>query len=162
MVDWAGLISTLVFGFAAGMITAWRKASLEATMIWVDDLRHRVEIMKGDREKRQQLRHVKMDEDRAAELKAVEEERKRVRRAHLELTKALPIANETVKTWAIEPARHQELIGELRASLERLSGCGVKIQHGVDNWRSPFSWELERIAKNIDAETNKYAALRSK
>ncbi|WP_039932797.1 hypothetical protein [Streptomyces viridochromogenes] len=162
MVDWAGLISTLVFGFAAGMVTAWRKASLEATMIWVDDLRHRVEIMKGDREKRQQLRHVKMDEDRAVELRGAEEERKRIKRAHLELAKALPIANEVVKTWAVEPDRHRELVAELRTSLERLSSHGVKIEHDIDNWRNPFSHELKRIAKNLDTEMHKYAALRGR
>lgn len=131
-------------------------------MIWVDDLRHRVEIMKGDREKRQQLRHVKMDEDRAAELKAAEEERKRVRRAHLELTKALPIVNEAVKTWATEPARHRELVSELRASMERLSSHGVKVAHNINDWRSPHKGDLQYLAKNIDTETHKYAALRGK
>ena len=162
MVDWAGLISTLVFGFAAGMITAWRKASLEATMIWVDDLRHRVEIKKGDREKRQHLRHAKMDDKRAAEVRETEEERKRIRRAHLEPTKALSIANEAVKTWAIDPDRHRDLVVALRASLEKLSRHGVKIEHYIDDWHRPFGHDLKRLAKNLDTETNKYAALRGK
>lgn len=110
MIDWAALLGGALFGFMGGMVAAWRIASVEAAKAWAGDLRHRFTVKQADREKKQQLRHARLDDEHRAELeraevdrkqaeKARENERRRVRRAHTELKKTLQIANECIDTY---------------------------------------------------------------
>ncbi|MGW3588190.1 hypothetical protein [Streptomyces fungicidicus] len=195
MIDWAALIGGALFGFLGGMVTAWRIASVEAAKAWALDLRHRYKVKQADREKTQQLRHARLDDEHQAELqrgeaerreaeKARELERKRIRRAHTELKKALQTANETVRTHTsalfismlkaegnvasesimeeiAKLDRHQLLLKELQGHLETLTGLGISIKHGITDWWSPREVELRSLAETIASKTEEYAKLLS-
>jgi hypothetical protein len=145
------------------MTTAWRYASIEATKIWVEDLRHRFEVKKEDREKQKQIRHEKLDEARALEIKKSEDERRRIGKVRKELESALRIAKEANSIngrslyLSAEDRREYEIsLAELRKSHTSLSKLGVHIPHNVD-WDAPYGWQLKNHVEYLAKQAEKYA-----
>ncbi|MFE3717047.1 hypothetical protein [Streptomyces cyaneofuscatus] len=175
------LLAGAAFGFLGGLMTAWRIAAKGAALAWLDDLRDVVKVRKTDRRKKQAVRHAKLDQRVAADALAKEAERKRVRRAHSELKKALPVANEAVRTYTssglirtmsyfpdmasrhdIDTERaklvqHLVVIDQLKGQIELLSGLGVKIVCPIADWSRAQGSELRTLAEKIDKATKEYA-----
>jgi hypothetical protein len=179
------LLAGAAFGFLGGLMTAWRIAAKGAVLAWLEDLRDVVKVRKTDRRKKQAIRHAKLDQQVAADAIAKEAERKRVRRAHAELKKALPIANEAVRTHTSQSfldtlayasrtfptLTHQSEVGTERAKLvrylaaidqlscqvETLSGLGVDITRRFSDWSEVSYVDLEVLAAKIDKATKEYA-----
>jgi len=163
VVDWPVLVGSVLASFVAGMTAAWRYASIEATKIWVEDLRHRFEVKKDDREKQKQIRHEKLDQEHALEIKKGEEERRRIGKVRKELESALRIAKEAnsirAKTLFLstEDKQHYELsLAELRKSHTTLSRLGVRIPHNV-NWDEPLAWQLKDHVEYLAKQAEKHA-----
>ncbi|MEU3615810.1 hypothetical protein ABZ725_26255 [Streptomyces sp. NPDC006872] len=181
-------------GFLGGLTTAWRIVAKGAAQAWLDDLRDQVLVRKADRRKNQAIRHAKLDwelsaESEAAQAKqkqaaaAVEAERRRVRRAHSELKKALPLANEAVRThtnetfvgaleytarsWpdvAVEAAterdkltKHRAVMEQLRGQVEKLASLGVDLKCPIKDWSQALSTDLRTLADEIDKAAKAYA-----
>ncbi|MEU2132540.1 hypothetical protein [Streptomyces sp. NPDC018352] len=179
------LLAGAAFGFLGGLMTAWRIAAKGAVLAWLDDLRDIVKVRKTDRRKKQEIRHAKLDQQLAADALAKEAERKRVRRAHAELKKALPLANEAVRTYTsrslvntliytsqtfpnlAHPSeataerdmfeRHRITVEQLRRQVETLSGLGAAIDRRVRDWNEVGSIDLANLAEKIDKATKEYA-----
>ncbi|MFI8432984.1 hypothetical protein ACIGJO_04450 [Streptomyces sp. NPDC079020] len=179
------LLAGAVFGFLGGLMTAWRIAAKGAVLAWLDDLRDIVKVRKTDRRKKQAVRHTKLDQQLVADALAKEAERKRVRRAHSELKKALPVVNEAVRTYtdstlvdmkvfisqtfpretsgaeaSAELAKfehHLVVIEQLRQQVESLSGLGVDLACPVKDWSRADFTHLSVLAGKIDKVTKDYA-----
>ena len=99
-----------------------------------------------------------------ADVAAKEAERKRVRRGHSELKKALPFANEAVRTHTLSATfgrelleRHRAAIDQLRQKVEALSGLGVDISPHIKDRNNVHSWHLEALVALINEATKVYA-----
>ncbi|MFC8896512.1 hypothetical protein [Streptomyces cinereoruber] len=174
-----------VVGFLGGLTTAWRIVARGAAHAWLDDLRDRVKVRKADRRKKLAINHAKLDQQLAAEAVTAEAERKRVRRAHTELKKTLPLANEAVRTHtdsnfvnflsstsrsfpALASAseadaereklnHHRAVLEQLRGQVERLSGLGVDLKCSIKDWSEVGSIDLRTLADQIDKAAKSYA-----
>ncbi|MFD4736064.1 hypothetical protein ACFWNQ_01665 [Streptomyces virginiae] len=172
-------------GFLTGLTTAWRIVAKGAAHAWLEDLRDRVKVRKTDRRKKQAINHAKLDQKLAAESAIVEAERKRVRRAHSELTRTLPLANEAVRTHTTSdfvrflagasqsfPSlassseadaelekfnHHRAVIEQLRRQVEKLSSLGVDLKCSIKDWSEAGSIDLRTLADQVDKVTKDYA-----
>ncbi|MEU3509241.1 hypothetical protein ABZ733_15305 [Streptomyces longwoodensis] len=126
MPDWAALIGTAASGFVVGMTAAWRIASVEATKIWVEDLRHRFQVKKEDREKLKEIRHNQLDDEHARERAKNEEKRKRRGTALKELQASLRTARQASNVYInrldVEVAR---MMGDTAAHATSARMAGV-------------------------------------
>ncbi|MFF0262594.1 hypothetical protein ACFYR2_27695 [Streptomyces microflavus] len=194
---WVELLVGAAFGFLGGLMTAWRIAAKGAAQAWLEDLRDLVQVRKTERRKKQAIRHAKLDQQLEAEAAkahqqltadttAKEAERKRIRRAHSELKKALPFANEAVRTYTNQTwveslafvsqtypndaktasevvaerekfERHRAAIEQLRRHVETLAGLGVDLAHPVHDWSAVLSMDLRKLAEKIDKATKEHA-----
>ncbi|WP_406391352.1 hypothetical protein OG806_08215 [Streptomyces sp. NBC_00882] len=177
MVDWPVLVGAVVSSFVAGLVTAWRYAITHFTKIWVEDLRHRYQVKKEDREKHKQIRHEKLDEARALEITKSAEERKRIVKVRRELERALHTATQAESTYAStaeveavrvvrggaryaevkeKRARFEELLSELRGSFTTLAKLGVRIDRN-GNWNDPYKTDLQRLILHLSAQAENHA-----
>lgn len=175
------LLVTAAGGFLLGITTAWRIAAKGAAQAWLEDLRDLVLVRKADRRKKQEIRHARLDQRLAAEAVAREAERKRVRRAHSELKKALPLANEAVRTHTSDSlirmmshfpdltsrheidaeraklSQHAVVVDRLKGQIELLSGLGVEIACPVSDWGRAEVSQLRALTERIDKAAKAYA-----
>ncbi|MEU7411137.1 hypothetical protein AB0B40_17730 [Streptomyces sp. NPDC042638] len=192
---WVELFGGAAVGFLGGLTTAWRIVAKGVALAWLEDLRDQVKVRKVERRKKQAIRHARLDRELAADAEAAEAERqrlalaaeaesKRVRRAHSELKKTLPLANDAVRTYtnsifvgALEMTsrsyphtaaeanaerekygQHRAVVAQLRRQVEKLSGLGVvETDCRITDWDEASPVDLQRLAASIDKAAKDYA-----
>ncbi|MEV6834821.1 hypothetical protein AB0N17_09935 [Streptomyces sp. NPDC051133] len=178
MPDWAALIGTAASGFIVGMTAAWRIASVEATKIWVEDLRHRFQVKKEDREKQKEIRHNQLDEEHARERARNEDKRKRrgtvLKELQASLTTARQASNVYVYRLDIDVARmtgdaaahaqlqqqwqeYLQVLATLRGHLTKLAVLGVPVKSDAD-WNEPTQHQIKQLIDHLSRQAETYAS----